>query len=45
MDFTSNLPIVQGNNGLFVCIDKVRKLGWLIPTFVGQGELVTKQVS
>ena len=40
-----DLPLVQGYNGLFVCMDKFSKYCQLVPIFVGEGELSARQVA
>ena len=42
MDFIMDLPMVLGKNILFVFVDKFSKFCWLIPIFVGEGELSSK---
>ena len=40
MDFITSLPEYTGNNGVFICVDRLTKLTKLLPCYVGEGELV-----
>ena len=39
MDFVTGLPLDNGCNAMFVCIDKLTKLVCLVPCAAGEGEL------
>ena len=45
MGFITELPLVNGKNGLFICISKFSKFCRLSPILLGEGELSTKQVA
>ena len=45
MDFITDLPLVDGKNSLFVCINKLSKFCRLTPISLGKGELSAKQVA
>ena len=44
MDFITDLPLVDGKNSLFVCINKFSKFCRFTLIFLGEGELSAKQV-
>ena len=44
MDFITDLPMVQGKNGLFIYIDNFSKFCGLILIFVGEADLRAKWV-
>ena len=39
MDFVTGLPLDNGCNAVFVCVDKLTKLVRLVPCAAGEGEL------
>ena len=45
MDFTTDLPLVDGKNSLFIFISKFPRFCGLNPIFLGEGELSAKQVA
>ena len=45
MDFITDLPPVDGHNGLIVCVDKFSKFTRLIPVAVGDGQLSAPAVA
>ena len=45
MNFVTDLPLVDGHNGLIVCVDKFSKFTRLIPVGVGEGLLSAPNVA
>ena len=45
MDFITDLPLCNGSNAIFTCVDKLSKFVRLIPCFVGEGALSAPAVA
>ena len=45
MGFITDLPLIDGKNGLFAYINKLLKIFHLIPIFLGEGELIATWVA
>ena len=45
MDFITDLPLVDGKNALFVCVDKLTKYTRLCPCLVGEKALSAPAVA
>ena len=45
MDFVLDMPMVDGYNGMMVCVDKFSKFTRIIPVLAGEGKLAAPEVA
>ena len=45
MDFITDLPLSQGFNSIYTCVNKFAEIIKLQPWFVGEGQLTAKEVA